>query len=198
MTREVVEDKMHQTPSDGSSTEEESYDGDGNKYRNRKEDRYIDYYTVPRGRPISEGRLVRKGIHLSSQDKDSRKKEPTSWMRNGGTRSGSSGAKALTYHRGDDLSDSTSADNKPPRPERSNGIGSRRFSSEEKHQQRSRRLPSSERSYQGANGGAVANAIHRRYHTVDRNTRLSRYGQYILCLAYMYIIMSVWGNRLKI
>ena len=70
MKREVIEDDLGQTPEEGSSTDgEESYDGDGDQYRNRKEERFIDYYSVPRGRPLSEGKLVRKGIHLKSQDK---------------------------------------------------------------------------------------------------------------------------------
>ena len=70
MKREVIEDDLGQTPEEGSSTDgDESYDGDGDQYHNRKEERFIDYYSVPRGRPLSEGKLVRKGIHLKSQDK---------------------------------------------------------------------------------------------------------------------------------
>ena len=43
--REVIEDDLGQTPEEGSSTDgDESYDGDGDQYRNRKEERYIDYY----------------------------------------------------------------------------------------------------------------------------------------------------------
>ena len=43
--REVIEDDLGQTPEEGSSTDgDESYDGDGDHYRNRKEERYIDYY----------------------------------------------------------------------------------------------------------------------------------------------------------
>jgi len=175
--REVIEDDLGQTPEEGSSTDgDESYDGDGDQYHNRKEERFIDYYSVPRGRPLSEGKLVRKGIHLKSQDKDSRKKEPAGWMRNGG--GGASRKAALTYsphhQRSDELSDSTSADaaaRPPPRGGRSGG--NRRYSSSDQ-EKRMRRLPSSERSFPLQSGGGVANAINKRYHTVDRNQRLSR------------------------
>ena len=45
MKREVIEDDLGQTPEEGSSTDgDESYDGDGDQYRNRKEERFIDYY----------------------------------------------------------------------------------------------------------------------------------------------------------
>ena len=181
----MIEDDLGQTPEEGSSTDgDESYDGDGDQYRNRKEERFIDYYSVPRGRPLSEGKLVRKGIHLKSQDKDSRKKEPTGWMRNGGGGGGGGTSRkpALTYNprhhqqqRSDELSDSTSADaaaRPPPRGGRSGG--NRRYSSSDQ-EKRMRRLPSSERSFPlQSGGGGVANAINKRYHTVDRNQRLSR------------------------
>ena len=45
MKREVIEDDLGQTPEEGSSTDgDESYDGDGDQFRNRKEERFIDYY----------------------------------------------------------------------------------------------------------------------------------------------------------
>ena len=109
-------------------------------------------FSVPRGRPLSEGKLVRKGIHLKSQDKDSRKKEPAGWMRNGGG-GGTSRKPALTYNprhqRSDELSDSTSADaaaRPPPRGGRGGGGGNRRYSSSDQ-EKRNRRFPSSERSF---------------------------------------------------
>ena len=110
-------------------------------------------FSVPRGRPLSEGKLVRKGIHLKSQDKDSRKKEPAGWMRNGGGGGGTSRKPALTYNprhqRSDELSDSTSADaaaRPPPRGGRGGGGGNRRYSSSDQ-EKRNRRFPSSERSF---------------------------------------------------
>ena len=108
------------------------------------------HFSVPRGRPLSEGKLVRKGIHLKSQDKDSRKKEPAGWMRNGGG-GGTSRKPALTYNprhqRSDELSDSTSADAaaRPP-PRGGRGGGNRRYSSSDQ-EKRNRRFPSSERSF---------------------------------------------------
>ena len=107
VTKERILDTSKATPDDGSSTEEESYDADAQGYSQRKEDRYIDYYKVPKGKPVSEGKFLRHGIHLSSHDKDSRKIDPWS------TRSRH---RALMY---DDQSDSTNlSDNKPPRPSR--------------------------------------------------------------------------------
>ena len=45
VTREVIEDDLGQTPEEGSSTDgDESYDGDGDQFHNRKEERFIDYY----------------------------------------------------------------------------------------------------------------------------------------------------------
>ena len=41
----MIEDDLGQTPEEGSSTDgDESYDGDGDQFRNRKEERFIDYY----------------------------------------------------------------------------------------------------------------------------------------------------------
>ena len=48
MTRENIEDDNEETPSEGTSTDSESNDGDRDSFRQRKEDRFIDYYTVPR------------------------------------------------------------------------------------------------------------------------------------------------------
>ena len=48
MTRENIEDDNEETPSEGTSTDSESNDGDRDSFSQRKEDRYIDYYTVPR------------------------------------------------------------------------------------------------------------------------------------------------------
>lgn len=108
VTKERVLDVSKATPDAGSSTDEESYDADGHGYSQRKEDRYIDYYKVPKGKPISEGKFIRHGVHLSSHDKDSRKIEP--WSQRARHR-------ALMY---DDHSDSTNlSESKPPRPSRS-------------------------------------------------------------------------------
>ena len=48
VTRESIQDDNEETPSEGSSTDSESNDGDRDSFSQRKEDRYIDYYTVPR------------------------------------------------------------------------------------------------------------------------------------------------------
>ena len=48
VTRESSKDDNEETPSEGSSTDSESNDGDRDSFSQRKEDRYIDYYTVPR------------------------------------------------------------------------------------------------------------------------------------------------------
>ncbi len=37
----------------------------------------MDYYRVPQGRPTSEGTHLRRGVHVSSQDRDARKIRPS-------------------------------------------------------------------------------------------------------------------------
>ena len=48
---EFIEDNQEETPSDGESESEEneSRDGDRNGYSQRKEEKTIDYYKVPKG-----------------------------------------------------------------------------------------------------------------------------------------------------
>ena len=53
VNRECIEDNEEETPSDGESTEEtESRDGDRDAFSQRKEDRTIDYFKVPKGMKI--------------------------------------------------------------------------------------------------------------------------------------------------
>lgn len=78
VTREVIEDKHDETPDDGTSTDTESYDGDAHGYTDRKEERFIDYYRVPAGRPVTEGKLVRRGIHMTTRDRDAKPIDPWS------------------------------------------------------------------------------------------------------------------------
>lgn len=143
VTREVVKDDGRETPEEGSSTEDESYDADAHGYNTRKEERFVDYYKVPVGRPTSEGKYIRRGIHLSSQDKDSRRMDP--WSKR-------SRSKALTY---DDQSDSTTNwSERPPRPERSTSRNRSRMSNDEK-----RRNGSTDRTLD----------YQRRFHTIERS-----------------------------
>ena len=60
-------------------------------FAQRKEERFVDYYRVPQGKPIKDGQFISHGIHLTSYDKTERKGK---------------GVSALSYHR-DDRSDST-------------------------------------------------------------------------------------------
>jgi hypothetical protein len=48
--RELIQDNEDETPSAGESTEEESQDGDRDAFSQRKEDRTIDYFKVPKGK----------------------------------------------------------------------------------------------------------------------------------------------------
>ncbi len=70
--------------------------------------RFVDYYRVARGRPTSEGKHLRRGVHVVSHDRDARPK-PVSQTRR-------APPIALGYDGGHN-SDSTNTDhNKPPRP----------------------------------------------------------------------------------
>ena len=153
VTREVVADDNHETPEEGSSTDSESYDGDAHGYSNKKEERYIDYYRVQKGRPISEGEHLRRGIHLRSQDKDAQKMDP--WNQRARNT-------ALTYH---DQSDSPS--DKPPKPfERK----SRKTSKD-----RSRQLNSSERSFPTSRSSKGRSFLgNDRFHTIERSEKVGR------------------------
>ena len=52
VNREYIEDNQEETPSDGESESEEneSRDGDRKAYSQRKEEKTIDYYQVPKGK----------------------------------------------------------------------------------------------------------------------------------------------------
>ncbi len=113
MTREVVEDDGGETPEEGSTTSEsESYDGDGDAHAQRREERFVDYYRVKRGRPTSEGQHMRRGVHMTSQDRSARKVAPSGRLLGGG---GAVRAPAGAIGYDGHNSDSTSADHKPPR-----------------------------------------------------------------------------------
>ena len=51
VNREFIEDNQEETPSDGESESEEteSRDGDRDAYSQRKEEKTIDYYKLPKG-----------------------------------------------------------------------------------------------------------------------------------------------------
>ena len=61
-------------------------------FSQRKEERFVDYYRVPKGKSLKEGQFLSHGIHLTSYDKTDQK--------------GLGGHSAIAYHR-DDRSDST-------------------------------------------------------------------------------------------
>ena len=61
-------------------------------FSQRKEERFVDYYRVPKGKNLKEGKFLSHGIHLTSYDKTDQK--------------GLGGVSAISYHR-DDRSDST-------------------------------------------------------------------------------------------
>ncbi len=73
VTHEVIDDDGGETPSEGSSSAESFYDADGDAHAQHREERFVDYYRVRRGRPTSEGRHLRRGVHVVSHDKDARK-----------------------------------------------------------------------------------------------------------------------------
>ena len=52
VNREYIDDNQEETPSDGESESEEneSRDGDRKAYSQRKEEKTIDYYQVPKGK----------------------------------------------------------------------------------------------------------------------------------------------------
>jgi hypothetical protein len=150
VTRECVEDKGDETPEEGDSTDTESNDGDKDSFSQRREDKFIDYYRVPKGKSVKEGKLVRHGIHLSSYDKNNAKGavlDESVTMR-----------PAITY-RSDDQSDSTatpprdhwSNNKKPPKPDRRQSAArkndsyrrSARYSSSERERE-STRSPNNE------------------------------------------------------
>lgn len=165
VTHEVVQDDRDQTPDDGTSTEEEYRDGDARGYSHRKEDRYVDYYKVPKGRPISEGKLFRHGVHLASEDKTSRPID--AWPKR-------SRHHALQY---EDHSDSTTnySETRPPRPMRPSSRSRGSHSSVE----RKGRLPSSERSYPASSHSRrPAHHQERGYHTIERSQRVDQRGPF--------------------
>jgi len=132
VNREVIDDHEDETPSDGESTEEtESRDGDRDAFSQRKEDRIIDYYKFQKGKSMSEAKFIRRGLHMTSYDKNDQA---------GGALNYTSNRPALRYD-----SDSTTnsghqhpAVRKPPRHDRSHrgSRGPSRMSSSEREDSR--------------------------------------------------------------
>lgn len=79
VTREVIEDKDSDTPEGGSSDDESvARNGDVRHFSNRKEDRFIDYYKVPKGKSYKEGTKIGRGIHMTSSDRNDNTRFPSS------------------------------------------------------------------------------------------------------------------------
>ena len=182
VNRECIEDQGDETPEEGDSTDTESNDGDKDSFSQRREDKFIDYYRVPKGKTVKEGKLVRHGIHLSSHDKNNAK---------GGVLDESTMRPAIAY-RSDDQSDSTatpprdiwSNTKKPPKPDRKD----RRQSSARKNDsyRRNMRYSSSERERESTRspnnedfpphystpttGISSAN----KFHTIERSSHVGR------------------------
>jgi len=179
VTRENIEDDNEETPSEGTSTDSESNDGDRDSFSQRKEDRFIDYYTVPRGKSIKEGKFLRHGIHLTSYDKSNKAGE---------LEEDSVRRPALAY-KGD--SDSTGdmwggpTPHKPPKsdrpPSRSRpGPNMNRFSSTERESTRSPGPPGHNKfpvhySKPIPRGGGGAAGNDQKFHTIERSSTSDRY-----------------------
>lgn len=158
VSRECIQDHEDQTPSEGESTEEtESHDGDRDGFSQRKEDRYIDYYQVPKGKSFREGKLIRKGLHMSSYDKSDQRGGALNYTSQGSHR-------ALRYD-----SDSTTASGqqqqqqhrKPPKADRPPSRGRRsntRYSSSEREDVMPPRQP----------------VPKQRFHTIERSRHVGR------------------------
>ena len=160
VSRECVEDDNAETPSDGSSTESESHDGDRDSFSNRKEDRYIDYYSVPKGKSIKEGKFLRHGIHLTSYDKGNKA---------GGLDVDSVRRPALPY-KGDSDSTGDLWSSKPPKPvnppSRSRRIN--RFSSSERETTKS---PAPREDFPVHYSKPIPST--HKFHTIERSNRAS-------------------------
>ena len=179
VNRECVEDKGDETPDEGDSTETESHDGDKDSFSQRREDKFIDYYRVPKGKTVKDGKLVRHGIHLSSHDKSNAK---------GGVIDDTTMRQAITY-RSDDQSDSTAtpprdiwgSNKKPPKPDRrqssarknDNYRRSMRYSSSERERE-STRSPNHEDYPTHYSTPSTKISSANKFHTIERSSHVGR------------------------
>jgi len=180
VNRECVEDQGEETPDEGDSTETESHDGDKDSFSQRREDKFIDYYRVPKGKTVKDGKLVRHGIHLSSHDKSNAK---------GGAINDTTMRPAITY-RSDDQSDSTatpprevwgSSNKKPPKPDRrqssarknENYRRSMRYSSSERERE-STRSPNHEDYPPHYSTPSTGLSSANKFHTIERSSHVGR------------------------
>jgi len=135
VSREFIDDNQEETPSDGESESEEteSRDGDRDAFSQRKEEKTIDYYKLPKGKTMKDAKFVRRGLHMTSSDKNDQQ---------GGALNFTSGRPALRYD-----SDSTTNSlqlqkqhvRKPPRHDRPHSRGTRgpsRYTSSERDEPR--------------------------------------------------------------
>jgi len=162
VTRECVEDDNQETSTDGSSSESESHDGDRDSFSQRKEDRYIDYYTVPRGKGIKDGKFLRHGIHLTSYDKSNKA---------GGIEEDSVRRPALPY-KGDSDSTGDFWSAKPPKPDRPPSRtrkSSRRFSSSERERESTRSPAPPRGDFPVHYSKPMPSA--QKFHTIERSSR---------------------------
>jgi len=128
VNRECIEDNEEETPSDGESTEEtESRDGDRDAFSQRKEDRTIDYFKVPKGKSMNEAKFLRRGLHMTSYDKSDQK--------GGALNFTNTNQKALPYDSDSTNSGQPQRVRKPPRHDRPHSRSARgpsRYSSSER------------------------------------------------------------------
>merc|ERR1711881_396348 len=69
--RQLIEDNEDETPSDGESSETtESRDGDRDAFSQRKEEKTIDYYKLEKGKSMKDAKFLRRGLHMTSYDKN--------------------------------------------------------------------------------------------------------------------------------
>ena len=180
VNRECVEDQGEETPDEGDSTETESHDGDKDSFSQRREDKFVDYYRVPKGKTVKDGKLVRHGIHLSSHDKSNAK---------GGAINDTTMRPAITY-RSDDQSDSTAtpprevwgtSSMKPPKPDRrqssarknENYRRSMRYSSSERERE-STRSPNHEDYPSHYSTPSTKLSSANKFHTIERSSHVGR------------------------
>ena len=177
VSRECVEDKGEETPEEGDSTDTESNDGDKDSFSQRREDKFIDYYRVPKGKTVKDGKFVRHGIHLSSHDKSNAKAMEDTTMR-----------PAITY-RSDDQSDSTatpprdiwSNNKKPPKPDRKQSAArkndnyrrSMRYSSSERERE-STRSPNNEDFPAHYSTPTTGVSSSNKFNTIERSSHLGK------------------------
>ena len=179
VNRECIEDQGEETPEEGDSTDTESHDGDKDSFSQRKEDKFVDYYRVPKGKTVKEGKLVRHGIHLSSHDKSNAK---------GGVLDDTTMRPAITY-RSDDQSDSTatpprdvwSSNKKPPKPDRRQSASrkndnyrrSMRYSSSERERE-STRSPNNEDFPSHYSTPTTGGNSGNKFHTIERSSHVGK------------------------